>query len=249
MNDIEYKWCCDCDEWFPMDNKNFKVQASQKDGYSSRCISCQMIYNHQSYMNNRDIELEKSKQRQKDNWEHYKKLQSAWIKKNRDYVNQRFEKWEEDHPERKEYKSKYQQNNPYKMQQYSKKRYEKKHIITDGEWIACKDYFKDENDEWACAYCGKPISKNIKKYKGELKQFDLEKEHVIDDGRNDIKNCIPSCTTCNSKKKRRTLNEFYNPKNKNYTYERYHKIYMWIRYDCKKYIQKKKPKGKYTRKT
>jgi hypothetical protein len=136
------------------------------------------------------------------------------------------------------YYKKWNKENPDKLKAYSQKRVKKNHIITKDEWIACKNYFGN-----TCAYCGMTEEEHR-----QIFNTDLHREHVIDDGRNDIKNCIPSCSTCNNNKKRRTLNEFYNPKNKNYTYERYYKIYMWMRYDCKKYAQKKKPKGKYTRK-
>jgi len=69
---------------------------------------------------------------------------------------------------------------------------------------------------------------------------DLHKEHLIDDGRNDLKNCVPSCKSCNSEKHIDTFNQWYNPSNPKYSREKYLKIYNWIRFECKKYIQKKK---------
>jgi hypothetical protein len=84
--------------------------------------------------------------------------------------------------------------------------------------------------------------------KGKLVLMDLHKEHVIHNGRKDLKNCVPSCQSCNDKKWKFTLNEWYNKDNPVYAYERYHKIYVWLRYDYKKYIQKRKPKQKYERK-
>ncbi|RNB59424.1 hypothetical protein EDM57_04590 [Brevibacillus gelatini] len=71
---------------------------------------------------------------------------------------------------------------------------------------------------------------------------DLHKEHVIHDGRNDLKNCVPSCRSCNSEKNTRTLNDWYNKNNPKYTYERYFRIYQWMRYDCLKFIKKKRKK-------
>jgi hypothetical protein len=121
---------------------------------------------------------------------------------------------------------------------YNKNRREKNHKITEKEWYNCKLYFN-----FRCAYCGKTWEDNFVET-GK----DLHKEHVIDEGRNDIKNCVPSCNTCNTQKNTKTLNEWYNTNNSIYSYERYLKIYQFMRYDYKKYIHKKKPKGKYTKK-
>lgn len=51
---------------------------------------------------------------------------------------------------------------------------------------------------------------------------------------------LPSCQSCNSKKNRKTINEFLKCNDNNgFNYKRYHKIYLWIRYDCKKYKKQK----------
>lgn len=124
----------------------------------------------------------------------------------------------------------WQRNNKDKIKQYNKKRTEKKHEITKQEWIDCKNYFNN-----CCAYCG--ISEvEAKKQQGQ----NLHKEHVIDCGRNDLKNCVPSCKSCNSEKHLTSLNDWYNVKNPKYTKDKYLKIYQWLRYDYKKYIKKKK---------
>ena len=73
-----------------------------------------------------------------------------------------------------------------------------------------------------------------------MKLYDFHKEHVVDEGKNDLRNCIPSCNKCNSQKNTNSLNNWYNITNPNYTYERYCKIYQWIRYDHKKYIMPKR---------
>lgn len=71
---------------------------------------------------------------------------------------------------------------------------------------------------------------------------DLHKEHIIHDGKNDLRNCVPSCYRCNINKWKYSLNNWYNLNNPNYTFEKYHKIYQWVRYDYKKYIKKKRKK-------
>ncbi|MDD2495986.1 MAG: HNH endonuclease, partial [Tissierellia bacterium] len=128
-------------------------------------------------------------------------------------------------------------------QKAREKRKAKEHKISDKEWDDCKFYFNHR-----CAYCGMPIEEHFIFRRGKWRWIDFHKEHVIDQGRNDIKNTVPSCQTCNSSKHTSSLNSWYNKNNPNYTYERYHKIYTWLRYDYKKFIKKKKPKQKYTRK-
>lgn len=130
----------------------------------------------------------------------------------------------------------------------SEKRKVKNHIITKNEWISCKNYFKDEDGDWACIYCGKKAKFHFKKYKGELKLYDLDKEHVDDKGSADLDNCVPSCTSCNSSKHTSTLDEWYNSSNPKFEQWRYDKIIKWINEDYKQYIEVKKPKGKYVRK-
>jgi hypothetical protein len=79
----------------------------------------------------------------------------------------------------------------------------------------------------------------------EIFKEQLHEEHVIDIGRSDLKNCIPSCKSCNSKKHKSTLNQFYNETNPDYTYDRYYKIYQWLIFDYKNFIKPKRQKRKY----
>lgn len=109
------------------------------------------------------------------------------------------------------------------------------HKISLKEWKGCKGYFHN-----TCAYCGLPIEQHFYTRLGITKLGDFHKEHVIDGGRNDLKNCIPSCRSCNSSKHETSFNNWYNKNNPIFSQERYHKIYIWIRYDYKKFIQEKK---------
>lgn len=117
----------------------------------------------------------------------------------------------------------WQNNNKDKLKGYNKKYSNKKHKISKEEWEICKAYFDHK-----CAYCGLDEVYHKKLYKQQL-----HKEHVIHQGRDDIKNCVPSCRSCNSSKHIYTLNQWYNAENPVYTRERYLEIYQWIRYDCK----------------
>lgn len=117
----------------------------------------------------------------------------------------------------------WQQNNRDKVNSYSRQRWSnKKHNIPEKEWRRCKEYF-----DYRCAYCGMSEDKHKEIYKQQL-----HKEHVVHDGRDDIKNCIPSCKGCNSSKHTKTLNEWYDTNNHVYSRNRYLKIYQWLRYDC-----------------
>jgi hypothetical protein len=116
------------------------------------------------------------------------------------------------------------------------------------EWISCKSYFINENGAWCCAYCGLPIEEHFKTYNGELKNVDFHKEHVIHNGADDLSNCIPSCQSCNCQKWEFQLEEWYNESNPNFTQERLNKIYKWLQFDYKLYIEEHKSRKEYTKK-
>ncbi|MFS0643811.1 HNH endonuclease [Siminovitchia sp. 179-K 8D1 HS] len=157
----------------------------------------------------------------------------------RDTNRERFREWDNNYaktPKRKETLRKisinqklkgnerrWRQNNKDKLKLYAQRYNSKKHNISEEEWDRCKKYFNHE-----CAYCGMSEEAHRLTYKQQL-----HKEHVIHDGREDIKNCVPSCKSCNSSKRTSTLNQWYNVEHPNYSRERYLKIYYWMRYDCK----------------
>lgn len=124
--------------------------------------------------------------------------------------------------------SAWQRNHPEKVRQYNQQH--RDHEISDAEWASCKKYFDD-----SCAYCGLHISEHFITYAGELKHTDLHKEHVDDDGANDLSNCIPSCQSCNSQKWMFSLDEWYNSSNARYAHERDDQILAWLNNDYKKF--------------
>jgi hypothetical protein len=164
--------------------------------------------------------------------------QRKWYKKNKKIHDWRRKQWAIKNAERqKQVQREYRQRDYVKQKysEYNRKRYSnRKHQITSAEWIACKNYFDN-----ACAYCGMTYEEHKKKL-----NKDLHKEHVIYDGRNDLKNCVPSCQSCNSEKHFESLNNWYNRNNPKYTYERYHRICNWLREGYKQFIQMKKRKTK-----
>ncbi len=124
----------------------------------------------------------------------------------------------------------WQRNNPGKIREYNKYReLHKSHDIIEREWDACKLYFDN-----SCAYCG-ITEEEAKKAQGHL----LHKEHVDHEGANDLSNCVPSCKSCNSRKWKYALEEWYTEDNDYYEYyslDRLNKIYKWLKEDYKKYI-------------
>lgn len=226
------KKCSVCEEWLLSDTEHFyKNKNGTLDGLTPRCRECAKKEQNQYRVEH--IEEQKIRHRK---W-HIKNRESE-IKKKIEYNN-------EHKAEKQEYAKQWRQSdNGRKIMRYHGRKYSNKaHSITKKEWKNCKDYFSNEYGEWACAYCGLTISKHRESY-----NQDFHKEHVNPDGRNDLKNCIPSCKRCNTSKHQDSFNDWYNPNNPVYTYERYHKICQWFQYDCKKYITKKKTKGKYTKK-
>ena len=130
-------------------------------------------------------------------------------------------------------------DNPDKQRAYTLNH--RQHDITEKEWKLCKDYFNNR-----CAYCGLPIEEHIVSRKGKYFVMDFHREHVDDDGYNDLRNCVPACRECNSAKHDFIMIDWYS-KQTFYDEVRYNSIVLWITEDYKQYI-KEKPPYKITRK-
>jgi 5-methylcytosine-specific restriction endonuclease McrA len=122
----------------------------------------------------------------------------------------------------------WQQNNKEKLKEYSIIRNQnKKHNIPKREWNNCKIFFEN-----SCCYCGITEKEHRKLY-GQ----DFHKDHFINDGPNDLSNCVPACKSCNSEKLKQDFFDWYNDNNSKYNYERFIKIVNWIENEYKKYIK------------
>lgn len=246
IDGIEYKWCCDCNNWYLMTSDNFKVQPSQKDGFSNRCILCQKNYNHNTYMKNQRINIDRARNRILANKEEYREYKKEWNIIQKDHMriyNKEFYKNHKDTGVYYENLKKWYLLNPDKAKALNEKRRHKNHNINKEEWKNCKEYFNN-----SCAYCGLPAEEHYRLYKGELKLQDLHKEHVDDDGVNNLSNCVPSCGVCNSEKSSFDFDFWYCEDNPKYNIERYNRIIKWLEEDYKQYIQPSKPKRKYNKK-
>jgi hypothetical protein len=126
----------------------------------------------------------------------------------------------------------YLHNNKDKSLAYGRKREPKNHKISEKEWEACKKYFNHR-----CAYCGLAIEEHYYTRLGVTKLGDFHREHVDDDGTNDLSNCVPSCGICNSEKHLSKFEDWYKIGNIKYSQERYCRIIRWINNDYKLYIK------------
>ncbi|EKS4345120.1 HNH endonuclease [Clostridium botulinum] len=203
-----YKLCSICNKWLPCTDKYFyKNNKSKKDGLFPYCKECNK-YKFKKWINKNE-----------DKFRKYVKIRDANLSKRRitqkrkASIKQRLSG----------YQSEYRKNNKDKIKQYNKKYGHKAHNITKQQWEACKEYFN-----YSCAYCEMSEEEHKKIYNQQL-----HKEHIIDCGRNDLKNCVPACRSCNSEKHIFSFNDWYNKNNPNYLKERYDKIVKWIKYDCK----------------
>ncbi|KON90273.1 hypothetical protein AF332_11935 [Sporosarcina globispora] len=205
FNDITYKVCTNCSEWFEMNDENFYINKSNSlDGYHPYCKQCSSKKAKKWCDDNPEItkaakrkynkspkgrpKLAANAQRQRENGDYYK-----WRRENKEYLY--------------EWRRKRDMN--------------KKHEISATEWESCKKYFND-----CCAYCG-ITEEQARDDQGQ----NLHKEHVNHRGANDLSNCIPSCRICNSSKWAKDFDEFYNKDNLNFTAGRLHKIRKWLTED------------------
>lgn len=128
--------------------------------------------------------------------------------------------------------NKWVSENRDKIKTYNNNRMSKNHIISDTEWNCCKEYFNNQ-----CAYCGLLHKDHFISRKGKKIKSDFHKEHVDDQGANDLSNCIPSCISCNSQKWIFSISEWYNIENINYLDTRLERINKWLNEDYKRYIE------------
>lgn len=136
---ITYKKCTVCDEWFELDGNNFYKNNIKKTGkiyYHPYCKTCEKIKNAKYTRNNPDKKkIYMYKDFEKPERQIYLKELSNKRRESGEYL-----KW--------------QQNNPDKIKEYGERYSNKKHTISLKEWESCKDYFKNGQDKWSCAYCG-----------------------------------------------------------------------------------------------
>ena len=187
--DIINKKCSICGKWFELDEVNFYKNKNAKNNkiyYHPYCKSCEKIKNTEYQKNNRD---KKSKYNYNESHRPEREINRKEASKKR-RLDGKVREW--------------RQNNPDKIKVYTSIYSDKKHNIPLAEWEACKEYFKDSQGEWSCAYCGMTERDHKIKYKQRL-----HKEHVDCNGEGTLQNCVPSCRGCNTSKRKSDMKEWY----------------------------------------
>lgn len=223
VDGVKERRCTKCKEWKPETIEYFymKNKSKPEKGFQSECKECSKKASIKRLYDNLETELEKKRKWKEENRNKNLGYMRKFYKENKEERKDYLKGWFEDHPgKEKEYTSRH-----------------RKHDITTTEWKNCKDYFNN-----SCAYCGLPAEEHFAERNNNIFNMDLHKEHVDDDGANDLRNCVPSCGSCNSTKNLKTLDELFESKFiEKFTQERYNKIIQWLEKDHKKYMESKPP--------
>lgn len=222
INNIVERFCIQCEEWKEENTDNFYMmnKSYPERGYQSKCKECII-------KNNDKNRTEKYDDYYRDyNKELYLRNPDKFIETDRQHrlLNPEVHKLKD---------KKWREANPEKCREYS--RQHRNHDISENEWRACLKIFKNK-----CAYCGLPFEQHIVQRKGKYITMKLHKDHVDDEGYNDLRNAVPSCQSCNSSKHEDSLDDWYKLRDF-FTEDRYNKIIWWIEEGYKDYIEKKPP--------
>lgn len=202
-NGILEKHCNTCENWFPCTEEFFyKSNKNKTDGLRPDCKQCTKI---------------KSVKWGRDNVKRKREICNKNSKKPNilKYHKELSQKQRDSGMTKDWYQKKKDTYRGYRIKYESHKH----HIISEKDWVRCKEFF-----EYKCAYCSMTEEKHKKKYHQQL-----HKEHAYNEGDNGISNCIPSCLSCNSEKKKIDWIDWFNESNPKYTIERYNKIEEWLK--------------------
>lgn len=225
INNINYKKCIDCENWFEMNDTNFGKDKNKKSGFNVRCKTCQKKNNEAYYADHREKQIADA---------------IVWKKNNRDKViasmkktNQRLDRIEDIRRRMKEYReagrdTEWRRNNPDKCKQYSEQH--RDHDVSKTEEESMLKVFN-----YSCAYCGMTLKEHKKKYKEKL-----HNDHVDDNGYNDLRNDVPACKSCNCGKHTEDMENWFR-RQTFFSEEKLSKIIWWITEGYKDYIEDKPP--------
>lgn len=226
IGDILYKLCSDCKEWFAENADSFyktKPNDIKSNKYHPYCKSCEKQRSYKWASKN--SENRRATKKKYDGKGDRKLASRVFNKKRRD--NGSYLKWQRTEVGKESSKSSHENRKQHK-----------KHTLSAKEWIACKNYFKNEYNEWCCAYCGLQISQHYVVYAGKTILGDFHKEHVDNNGDNDLSNCVPACKSCNTSKHNESLEKWYTDTNPIFSIKRVDKILKWLNNDYSEYVKK-----------
>ena len=235
---MKTKKCSKCDKTFPLTKEYFHLNKSNEDGFQNACKVCRnesnRIKQRERYKTNKDKMLASSKKYQEKNAEKIKKQQKEYRQKLK--TNNRELYLEKERERRKKYREKNKEkvNEYYRnyRKQYRKtergrailniSQYKSQARLWYGEikddfdvddWFNALKYFK-----YSCAYCGVECKELLQEHVNPLS---ISKDYTK-------LNIVPSCFSCNTAKKSKNLNEFYNYSS-SFTLERYENILNYFR--------------------
>ncbi|AZV43582.1 endonuclease [Peribacillus asahii] len=217
--EMELKVCKVCELEKPL-TEFYTQNKTRKDGteyiyYRPDCKEC--TQNKSMKWAKDNIERHRQLQKKSNSTPRVRELRRGYSKRQRDSG----------------YTKSYYHKNKEQLREYNKnKLMNKTHKISNEEWENCKNYFN-----YRCAYCGLAIENHYIKFNGEIRLGDFAREHVDDEGVNDLSNCVPSCKSCNSQKSTFTLEEWLDINARGFNEQKYNKIIKWISEDFMKYIE------------
>lgn len=217
-NGVVERQCSKCKEWLEENTDNYYLHNKSKPelGYNSECKRC-------AIKRSDAIQKKNPERTQRTKHEHYLRNIDIWVDRQREYNKEHVEEIAKKEKE-------WAEKNRERVREYSRNK--RHHDITEREWKSCLQFFDN-----SCAYCGMTLEEHKK-----LNGHQLHKEHVDDEGYNDVRNCVPSCRSCNSTKKNKTIEQLFKLNIiDNFTLERYNKIMKWIYDEYKKHIEHKPP--------
>lgn len=180
-------------------------------GFYAQCKQCQLEKQQEYHNKKRDIILVKKREYNKRRAKEIADYNKKYYNLNSESIKQRVKEWENKNP------IKYKE---LSINQYHKRQARLKNLIhsfTKQEWEECKSYFKNEQGELECAYCGK-----------KLKRATQDHFIPVSKGGHYIKsNIIPVCQSCNSSKCDKDFKEWYLERIF-YSKEREDKVYKYI---------------------
>ena len=237
------KKCKVCGRWLVASTYNFHKHKNCKYGLKAKCKECVNNRYKQYYEDNKEKELERSKQHREANPEYYKQ----WYETNRDKVLKRQKQYCEANRDRKaEYDKQYREANRERIAEREKqykqspqgqvvafnshqrrraKEEEQGTGITKDQWLEMMNFF-----DWKCAYSGEYLG-------GNDNSFNRTIDHIVPistGGDNMIWNCVPMLRSLNSSKHNKEMLEWYREQDC-YSEARLAKIYEWQEYARKKW--------------
>lgn len=217
-NDIEYKQCSKCKNWYPSTTEYFYKDKNNKiEGLGSECKICSIARSTKSIDKRREEYLAYLKNYYSEH--HEEQIEG--------FHQHRLNSLEE----HSVYFADYQKKNPEYFNSYSRDKQKHLHIMSKQEWLNCKQYFGN-----TCAYCGLPLEEHWNMRKGKLILFDFCKDHADYNGLRDLSNCIPACKSCNGHKWQSSIDEWYIESNLVYDKDRLDLINLWLESGYLKYI-------------